>query len=183
VGDFLQSPYADGSFDALVLWHVLEHVPDPVAAIRRARQILRPGGLLVIAVPNFESLQARFAGRHWFHLDVPRHYYHFGLGVLRRLLTSNGFSIRDVSHLSLEYNPYGWIQSLLNRLGLRYNLLYDFLKNPSARSLRNPLLQAPFSMLLTLALLPVVVPLSFGLSLLEVILRRGGTIEVYARRD
>ena len=183
VGDFLRSSYADGSFDTVVLWHVLEHVPDPVATIRRTRQILKPGGLLVIAVPNFESLQARFAGRHWFHLDVPRHYHHFGLTLLSRLLTSNGFSILDVSHLSLEYNPYGWIQSLLNKLGFRYNLLYDFLKNPSARSLQNPFRAAPLPMLLTLALLPVVVPVSFGLSLLEVILRRGGTIEVYARRD
>jgi 2-polyprenyl-3-methyl-5-hydroxy-6-metoxy-1,4-benzoquinol methylase len=183
VGDFLASPYAESSFDAVVLWHVLEHVPDPVAAIRRARQILKPGGLLVIAVPNFESLQARSSGRHWFHLDVPRHYHHFGLGLLTRLLRSNGFSILDVSHLSLEYNPYGWIQSLLNKLGFRYNLLYDLLKNPSARSLQHPLRTAPLQSLLTLAALPVIVPLSFGLTLLEVLLRRGGTVEVYARRD
>jgi SAM-dependent methyltransferase len=182
VGDFLQSPYAESSFDSVVLWHVLEHVPDPVAAIRRARQVLRPGGLLVIAVPNFESLQARFAGRHWFHLDVPRHYHHFGLAVLRRLLISNGFSILDVSHLSLEYNPYGWIQSLLNKLGFRYNLLYDLLKNPSARSVQSPFRAAPLQLVLTLALLPLIVPASLGLSLLEVLLRRGGTIEVYARR-
>jgi 2-polyprenyl-3-methyl-5-hydroxy-6-metoxy-1,4-benzoquinol methylase len=183
VGDFLQSPYADGSFDTVVLWHVLEHVPDPVAAIRRARQVLRPGGLLVIAVPNFESLQARWTGRHWFHLDVPRHYHHFGLALLRQLLTSNGFSILDVSHLSLEYNPYGWIQSLLNKLGFRYNLLYDLLKNPSARSLQNPLRTAPIQFLLMLGILPIVVPLSFGLTLFEVFLRRGGTVEVYARCD
>jgi len=182
VGDFLLSPYAESSFDAVVLWHVLEHVPDPVATLVRAREILKPGGLLVIAVPNFESLQARFAGRHWFHLDVPRHYHHFGLALLKRLLTSNGFSILDVSHLSLEYNPYGWIQSLLNRLGFRSNLLYDMLKNPSARALRHPFRSAPLQSLLTLALLPVVVPVSFGLTLLEVLLRRGGTVEVYARR-
>lgn len=183
VGNILQSPYADSSFDTVVLWHVLEHLPDPAAAIRKVRQILRPGGLLVIAVPNFESLQARFAGRHWFHLDVPRHYHHFSLTVLRRLLTSNGFSICDISHLSLEYNPYGWIQSLLNRLGFRHNLLYDLLKNRSARSLPDPSRAAPVQLLLTLGVLPVIVPLSFGLTLLEVFLRRGGTIEVYARRS
>ncbi len=183
VGDFLESPYASDSFDAVVFWHVLEHVPDPVAALARARQILRPGGLLVIAVPNFESLQARFSGRHWFHLDVPRHYHHFGLRWLKRQLASQGFSILDVSHLSLEYNPYGWIQSLLNRLGFRFNLLYDLLKNPSARTLRHPLLQAPVQSLATLALLPVVVPVGFALTLLEVLLRRGGTVEIYARRQ
>jgi hypothetical protein len=128
-------------------------------------------------------LQARWTGRHWFHLDVPRHYHHFGLSVLRRLLTSNGFSILDVSHLSLEYNPYGWIQSLLNKLGFRYNLLYDLLKNRSARSLPDPLRAAPVQILLTLGALPVIAPMSFGLTLLEVLLRRGGTVEVYARCD
>jgi 2-polyprenyl-3-methyl-5-hydroxy-6-metoxy-1,4-benzoquinol methylase len=183
VGDIVQSPYPDGAFDAVVLWHVLEHLPDPAAAIRRARQILRPGGFLIVAVPNFESLQARLTGRHWFHLDVPRHYHHFGIAVLRRLLTTNGFSILDVSHLSIEYNPYGWIQSLLNGLGFRYNLLYDLLKNRSARSLQDPLRAAPAQLLLTLAALPVIAPMSFGLTLLEVLLRRGGTVEVYARRD
>jgi 2-polyprenyl-3-methyl-5-hydroxy-6-metoxy-1,4-benzoquinol methylase len=183
VGSFLESPYDDKSFDAIVLWHVLEHVPDPLATLERARQVLRPGGLLVIAVPNFESLQARFSGRHWFHLDVPRHYHHFGLSILNRTLKSAGFSILDVSHLSLEYNPYGWIQSIFNRIGFRFNLLYDLLKNPSARSLRSPLRSAPLQTLLTLALLPPVVSASFALTLLEILLRRGGTIEVYARRD
>ena len=181
VGSFLDSPYEPGSFDAVVLWHVLEHVPDPVAVLARARQVLRPGGLLVVAVPNFESLQARFSGRHWFHLDVPRHYHHFGVRVLKRMLAEAGFSIEDISHFSLEYNPYGWIQSILNRLGFRFNLLYDFLKNRSARSVRSPFRESPVQALLTLAVLPPVVSASFALTLLEVALRRGGTVEVYAR--
>jgi 2-polyprenyl-3-methyl-5-hydroxy-6-metoxy-1,4-benzoquinol methylase len=88
VGNLPDSPYEPESFDAVVLWHVLEHVPDPVEALAKAREILRPGGLLVLAVPNFESLQARFSGRHWFHLDVPRHYHHFGLSRSRTSATS-----------------------------------------------------------------------------------------------
>lgn len=183
VGNLPESPYEPESFDAVVLWHVLEHVPDPAEALAKAREILRPGGLLVIAVPNFESLQARFSGRHWFHLDVPRHYHHFGVSVLKRMLESAGFSIADISHLSLEYNPYGWIQSILNWMGFRFNLLYDLLKNPSARSLRRPFKEMPLQTLLTLAVLPPVVSASFGLTLLEVLLRRGGTVEIYARRE
>jgi 2-polyprenyl-3-methyl-5-hydroxy-6-metoxy-1,4-benzoquinol methylase len=183
VGDFIESSYAEASFDAVVLWHVLEHVPDPVATLAKAHRLLRSGGLLVIAVPNVESLQARWTGRHWFHLDVPRHYHHFGLRVLIRMLRSNGFGILDVSHFSLEYNPYGWIQSILNKLGFRYNLLYDLLKNASARSVADPWRAEPVQMLLTLGALPVVAPMSFGLTLLEVLLRRGGTVEVYARCD
>jgi len=181
VGDFIQSPYADSSFDVVVLWHVLEHLSDPVAALRKSRQILKPGGLLVIAVPNFDSLQARVSGRHWFHLDVPRHYFHFGLRVLRRLLENNGFTLVDVSHMSLEQNLYGWIQSLLDRIGLPHNSLYDILKSPSARLVAHPFRTAPIPSVLNFLFLPLVVPLSVALFFLEVILRRGGTVEIYAR--
>lgn len=183
VGDFLNSPYPPEFFDAVVFWHVLEHVRDPVAALRKSREILKPGGLLVVAVPNLESWQASVSGRHWFHLDVPRHYHHFRLGVLRRILEENGFSIESVSHFSLEYNPYGWIQSILNRMGFQENLLYDTLKNKSARTIKSPARSHPAQFLLMLLALVAVVPLSSVLFLLEVVVRRGGTIELYARRD
>src|SRR5262249_46633073 len=143
--------------------------------------ILRPGGLLMVAVPNFDSLQAAVSGSAWFHLDVPRHFFHFRAGGLRRLLEASGFVVVDVSHFSLEQNPYGWIQSLLNRRGFRPNLLYDLLKEPSARMV-DPLRQHPLQTLAMLTTLPLLVPLGFALFLLEVSLRRGGTVEVYARK-
>jgi 2-polyprenyl-3-methyl-5-hydroxy-6-metoxy-1,4-benzoquinol methylase len=181
VGDFCESPFPGSHFDVIVFWHVLEHVVDPVAALRKSYEISKPGGLLVIAVPNFESLQAQATRRHWFHLDVPRHYHHFRLTVLRRLLEENGFSVEAVSHFSLEYNPYGWIQSLLNWIGFPTNLLYEFLKNESARADARPVYRYPLRFLLMLLTLLVVVPSSFVLFLLETVLRRGGTVEVYAR--
>jgi len=181
IGDFLLSPFPPGSFDVLVFWHVLEHVADPVATIRRAREIIRPGGLMLVAVPNFESLQRRFAGRHWFHLDVPRHYHHFRLRVLARLLEENGFDVVDVRHFNLEQNPYGWIQSILNRAGFPNNFLYDLLKSPTARARPRPIREHPVSFLATLLSLVLVVPVSVALFLIEALLRRGGTVEVYAR--
>jgi 2-polyprenyl-3-methyl-5-hydroxy-6-metoxy-1,4-benzoquinol methylase len=65
------------SFDALVLHHALEHVPDPVATLCRAGELLRPGGWLFVAVPYWGSWQRRRFGSRWFHLDVPRHLQHF----------------------------------------------------------------------------------------------------------
>lgn len=59
--------------DAITMWHSLEHVPDPVRLVRTAAGRLRPGGVLVIAVPNPESLGARVLGPRWTHLDAPRH--------------------------------------------------------------------------------------------------------------
>ena len=181
VGDVLTAPWARASFDVVILWHVLEHLPDPVSVVARCRELLRPDGLLVVAVPNFESLQRLAAGRFWFHLDVPRHYGHFGTERLRRLLGEQGFDVREVNHLSLEQNPYGWIQSLLNRLGFPHNLLYDILKHESARGVVHPFRTHPVASTLLVPALAVVGPLALLLTALEALLRRGGTIEVYAR--
>ncbi|MBK9963621.1 MAG: class I SAM-dependent methyltransferase [Holophagales bacterium] len=182
VGEFADSPHPPASVDAVVIWHVLEHLLDPVAALAKAAEVIRPGGVLVVAVPNFESWQAGFSGRHWFHLDVPRHYHHFRTPVLRRLLEEHGFSVETVRHFSLEQNPYGWIQSLLNRLGFRFNLLYDILKNETARSEPHPIRAHPLQAALMFVALPAVAAVSGLLFLLEVAARRGGTVEFYARR-
>jgi hypothetical protein len=72
---------------------------------------------------------------------------------------------------------------LFNKLGFRYHLLYDLFKNRSARSLPDTSRAATVQLLLTLGALPVIAPMSFGFTLLEVVLRRGGTVEVYVRRD
>ena len=180
VGDVLGAPWPEGSFDVINIWHVLEHLPDPAAVLARCRALLRAGGLLVVAVPNLESIQAAFAGPLWFHLDVPRHYWHFGATNLRALLEREGFAVHEASHFSVEQNPYGWIQSLLNRAGFPVNLLYDMLKHQSARNVVHPFRVYPIWSLLLLPALLLVAPLSMALFLVEVVLRRGGTIELYA---
>jgi 2-polyprenyl-3-methyl-5-hydroxy-6-metoxy-1,4-benzoquinol methylase len=183
IGDFQDCPFADASFDVAVLWHVLEHLRDPLAALARCRRLLRPGGLLVIAVPNYESWQARLGGRSWFHLDIPRHYHHFRATVLVGTLIRCGFLPRKTSHFSLEQNPFGWLQTILNRMGLRHNLLYESLKNASARSEPHPSKRFPLQFLASLFLSPFLALAAGALALLECAARRGGTIEIYAVRD
>jgi 2-polyprenyl-3-methyl-5-hydroxy-6-metoxy-1,4-benzoquinol methylase len=68
---------APGSFDVITLWHVLEHIHELHAQIGYFRQWLKPGGKLIIAVPNIESPDARKYGSNWDALDVPRHIYHY----------------------------------------------------------------------------------------------------------
>ena len=71
-GDFLTTTFERESFAAIIFWHSLEHIAEPLRALDRAYELLAPGGVLIVAVPNFGSIQARVAGREWFHLDVPR---------------------------------------------------------------------------------------------------------------
>ena len=63
--------------DLVVMFHVLEHLADPIGALRDAAARVRLGGTLVLGLPNFGSWQSRVFGRHWLHLDVPRHLCHF----------------------------------------------------------------------------------------------------------
>jgi SAM-dependent methyltransferase len=82
----------EDGFDAVVFHHSLEHVTDPVAALRRARDLLRPGGAVAIAVPNFGSPQARALGADWWALDVPRHRFHFTGDALATALDRAGLA-------------------------------------------------------------------------------------------
>ena len=70
----------DGEWAAIVFWHSLEHLPEPGEAIRHAARLLRPRGVVVVAVPDADSLQARAFGDRWLHLDPPRHLVHLARG-------------------------------------------------------------------------------------------------------
>lgn len=177
----LEAPLARGTFRVVIFWHSLEHLADPFAAIRRAAELLEPGGLLVVAVPNFESWQARLFGRQWFHLDIPRHYTHFGSRSLERILNAAGFGVVQTDHFSFEQNPYGWIQSFLNLFGFKTNLLYSILKHEAARSVQ--LSKHPIQVVANILLLPFVLPASIALTVFDAAIRSGGTIEMYAVKE
>jgi SAM-dependent methyltransferase len=176
--DLRAADYPSGFFDQVIVWHVLEHLRDPREALLEVRRVLRAGGRLVVAVPNFSSAQARWAGPAWFHLDPPRHLYHFPLDVLRRLIGEVGFEVRSEHHFSLRQNPFGWVQSALNRWPrLPRNGLYTVLHR---RGAGQPVpFDAPTRRLLWLAL-ALGMPLALGLSVLEAALRTGATVHLVA---
>ena len=168
------------SFDAVVLWHVAEHLEDPPAAIRAVAQLLRQGGIAMIGVPNFGSLEARIARAGWFHLDVPRHLYHFTPATLRAIVEDAGLRVEHVARSAPEYDMFSFVQSVENRMGLPFNLLYDVLRRREAR-LNHPAV-AP---ILSLVALGVAVPLALVGALwtpLATIFRFSATMTIYARR-
>lgn len=170
--------YAEGSFDQVVIWHVLEHLRDPRATIEECHRILAPGGRLVVAVPNFGSWQARFGGPGWFHLDAPRHLHHFPIAALRSLVESCGFACGRAHHFSLRQNPFGWIQSLQNRLAPEHpNRLYTALQR-AGKDVR-----AGFGERLAAWLwLGLLGAPALALSVLEAVCESGATVHVVATR-
>jgi SAM-dependent methyltransferase len=120
-------------FDCITLWHSLEHLGRPVEALTELTAMLAPGGTLLVAVPDSRGWQARLFGRHWLHLDVPRHLYHFGLSSLRGAFERAELEVTRVWHQELEYDLFGWIQSTLNGVMSHPNILFDALTGRARR--------------------------------------------------
>lgn len=170
-GGLAEAGFASRSFRIVVLRHVLEHLPDPLETLREVRRIIAPGGTLIVAVPNLASWQARLTREHWFHLDLPRHLFHFTPSSLGRALARTGFRVERTSHFSLEQNPYGWLQSGLTAAGGRWGTLYDQLRSAQDHK--------PEALVLALAL--ATMPLCMALGTVESLMGAGGTIETWAR--
>jgi len=93
---------APASFDVITLWHVLEHVHTLAETLTQLISKLKPGGRLLIAVPNAESLDAQHYRQNWAAFDVPRHLYHFAPGPMRQLLASHGLRLVETRPLVLD---------------------------------------------------------------------------------
>jgi SAM-dependent methyltransferase len=102
--DLVDAPLAEGSFDAVIGWHVLEHVRNPKDQLLRLAALLKPGGMLGLRVPNIESFGARAAGQWWPWMCPPAHLWFFSSATLPRLLRTCGFDVKEVKTLRGDGN-------------------------------------------------------------------------------
>jgi SAM-dependent methyltransferase len=166
----------DGPWAAVVFWHSLEHLPEPAAALQRAAESLMANGVLVVAVPNSASLQARAFGDRWLALDPPRHLVHLTAAALIARLRALGLRVERVSYWRGGQVLFGWLDGLVGALPSRPSL-YDAIRRPRARfaPLSRPRRAA------TLAAAVLLFPAALAASAVEVAVRRGGTVYVEAR--
>lgn len=80
-------------FDIVTCWHVLEHLPAPIEALKNARRALKPGGIFILGVPDTGGLGYRLGRRWWFHLDAPRHLFLPNRKAIRMALDHAGFRL------------------------------------------------------------------------------------------
>jgi cyclopropane fatty-acyl-phospholipid synthase-like methyltransferase len=161
------APFSPGTFRAITMFHVVEHVADPGRYLKAAHALLADGGRLVVQVPNAASWQARLLGKRWTGFDVPRHLYTFRESDLVTLLQRNNFKVVRRKHFSLRDNPACLATSVAPKL------------DPMARRVRREFAMRLFKDLayfsLTLGSLPF--------AALEAGFKRGSTIMVEAIRS
>jgi 2-polyprenyl-3-methyl-5-hydroxy-6-metoxy-1,4-benzoquinol methylase len=93
---------ADQTFDAITLWHVLEHLPNLELQIKELKRILKPTGTLLIAVPNYKSFDAGYYKQFWAAYDVPRHLWHFSKTSIDRLVEQEGMKVVSVRPMKFD---------------------------------------------------------------------------------
>jgi SAM-dependent methyltransferase len=168
----------DGQWSAVIFWHSLEHLRRPVRALAHAAALVVPGGVLVVAVPNAASLQARVFGDRWLALDLPRHLLHLTPEALLSQVEALGFRVERVSYLRGGQVLFGWLHGIVGRLPGHPDL-YDTIRRGAARQAA----QGPAFRLYALAAAVAALPLALAGTVVEVATRAGGTIYVEARRQ
>src|SRR5262249_825028 len=91
--------WPSGHFDAITMNHVIEHLHTPIGILRICAELLKPGGQISIATPNFDSRCHQIFGRHWFGLQAPTHLSIFTPKSLRQMLEATGFQPRPMPDL------------------------------------------------------------------------------------
>jgi hypothetical protein len=166
-----------GEYAAIVFWHSVEHLRRPADALRRAAGLLAPRGVLVVALPNATSVQARAFGDRWFALDLPRHLVHVPAPALLALLRDEGLSVERTSHLRGGQSVFGWLHGMVGSLPGHVDF-YDAIRRPEART--KPLSGGGRAAALGAA--TALLPVAAGAAAFEAAMRRGGSVYVEARR-
>lgn len=94
----------ESEFDIITLWHVLEHVPNLEDYIIKIKNLLKPNGILIIAVPNFKSFDANYYKQYWAAFDVPRHLWHFSKTAIQKLFFKQ--QMRVINILPMKFDSF-----------------------------------------------------------------------------
>lgn len=167
----------DGEWGAIVFWHSLEHLANAGQELERAASLLAPSGVLVIAVPNADSLQARLFGERWLALDLPRHLVHLPAPALIDRLQRLSLNVERVSYWRGGQVVFGWLHGIVGVLPGRMSL-YDAIRRPEAQQQQ----QSAMRRLSTLAVAALLSPAAMAAAAFEIANGRGGTVYVEARR-
>lgn len=171
-GDLSHLKISDTLFDVISLNNVLEHLYYPQRALTKIHGLLQPSGLLVIVVPNIDSLGSYLFKRHWFHLQPGRHLTHFSPATLNLLLSKTGFRTIKINHSYWRHNYYSWF------LNFKYNFSPKYSHHQNKSSVSK---ETKFSLIVFFGKI-LATAISFIGAAMGQIIRRGEVITVYAQK-
>lgn len=90
------------TFDVITMWHVLEHVPDLTEQINELKRLVKKGGYIIVAVPNYRSYDAYYYNSFWAGYDVPRHLWHFSKEAIKALFEKNEIHLEKIKPLVFD---------------------------------------------------------------------------------
>lgn len=128
IGTLNRDDFPEAYFDAISLFHVFEHLDKPKETLDVIKVILKDDGILMMSFPNIASWQARAFKGKWLHLDPPRHLLFFAPNDFIGIMGAMGFKLISKRWVSTEQNPYGWVQSCLNMMCKKRDVLFERLK-------------------------------------------------------
>lgn len=167
-------PFSEGNifnshFDTITCFHVLEHLSQPSLLFNNLiKDNLKSKGLVVVEVPNFRSWQAKWSGKNWLQLDVPRHLSHFTSHELKKIVEQANCSIIHEEYFSLHLGIIGMVQTVMQKFGYRGFLMADLKHNRKKSLLVKVILSLPLAIILELT---------------ASMFKRGGIIRFYAVKN
>ena len=158
-GTLEECAFSGVAFDLLIMNHLIEHLPDPLRTLKKAQEMLKPGGYIIGEVPNYDSWDRRVASQYWGGHHTPRHLFQFTPKTLAALFTRAGLS---TVRISPELHTGHWAGSVQN-----------FLQNtPLKTTLRNG--RAPYYPLLLALFVPI--------NILQALLGKTGIMSFIAKK-
>lgn len=173
-GDFLDYKFLEKSFDVVTLNNSLEHLYDPLGTLKQIYKILKDDGILLITVPNIESIGMKIFSANWYPLQPPRHLYHFSPSTISAALEKTGFSITEIKHSYWVHNYYSLFESFRFFFSPRFRTK-NYSGNSSNIYKKNYPIKEIGKVFGRI--------FAFTFSLIEPFFKKGETIIVYAQKD
>ncbi|MEK6941047.1 MAG: class I SAM-dependent methyltransferase [Nanoarchaeota archaeon] len=171
-GEISSEDYPKSFFNMISLWHVAEHLKDPDTTINYLYQWMAPGGVLLFAVPNIGSWQARIFKGKWFGMEPPRTFFQYNISAINYLFKDK-FKIEETNYLSWEQNLYWILQSVLNVMGFERDDFYSLIKGNRKVHYRD---------ILQVTIIGVIIIPSIIMTYLEALSGNGGSVEIVAEK-
>ncbi|MFA5777758.1 MAG: class I SAM-dependent methyltransferase [Parcubacteria group bacterium] len=160
-------------FDAITLWHILEHVPEPESYVEKLTGMIDDDGLLMIETPNFNSWSRILAKNRWLAMDPKHHTTFFTPDSLKSLLEKYNFKIKKIGTFSLEYSAFTSAQSIINLITGTDNYFFEWLQKKDFN----------LKIILHALLFTILFPVCFLANLVLYFSKNGEVINVIAEKN